>query len=213
MTVNGKLKYELSVSDFTDSFKMHFGASSVKFAAAGREDADVRCFGRPFILEIIDPTINLYNYNVRISLYPDVKIDNLLVVQDKAKNYILDGENKAKKIYRARLYVEKELDIELRTYDIVQRTPLRVLHRRANLSRRRAITIVLYKQDGEYADIEFKADAGTYIKEFVSGDFGRTKPNLQIISGCYCELINLDVLQIESKLLPESMILNNVTKI
>ena len=35
--------------------------------------------------------------------------------------------------------------------------------------------------------------AGTYVKEFVHGDFGRTKPNLCSILGCEVDIIALDV--------------------
>ena len=35
--------------------------------------------------------------------------------------------------------------------------------------------------------------AGTYVKEFVHGDFGRTTPNLCSILGCDVDIIALDV--------------------
>ena len=35
--------------------------------------------------------------------------------------------------------------------------------------------------------------AGTYVKEFVNGDFGRTNPNLCSILNCDVDIIALDV--------------------
>ena len=35
--------------------------------------------------------------------------------------------------------------------------------------------------------------AGTYVKEFVHGDFGRTEPNVAQILGCDVDIIALDV--------------------
>ena len=33
--------------------------------------------------------------------------------------------------------------------------------------------------------------AGTYVKEFVHGDFGRTEPNLGSLLGCTCEIVQV----------------------
>lgn len=35
--------------------------------------------------------------------------------------------------------------------------------------------------------------AGTYVKEFVHGDFGRTRPSLGGILGCQADILQLDV--------------------
>ena len=56
-------------------------------------------------------------------------------------------------------------------------------------------------QQNENIDVEnffvFKlslcTQAGTYVKEFVHGDFGRTTPNLCSILGCDVDIIALDV--------------------
>jgi tRNA pseudouridine synthase 10 len=42
--------------------------------------------------------------------------------------------------------------------------------------------------------LDIKAQAGTYIKEFVHGDFGRTQPSLgQLLGGVYVDILALDV--------------------
>ena len=41
--------------------------------------------------------------------------------------------------------------------------------------------------------VEIKSSAGTYIKEFVNGDLGRTYPSMCDIIGNDCDIIQLDV--------------------
>ena len=62
---------------------------------------------------------------------------------------------------------------------IDQRTPTRVSHRRADKIRvRRVYRADLIEMQGNMARIEIRGDSGLYIKELVSGDGGRTIPNL-----------------------------------
>ncbi|KAH8739136.1 hypothetical protein FG386_001003 [Cryptosporidium ryanae] len=61
---------------------------------------------------------------------------------------------------------------------ISQRTPIRVLHRRVNMDRVRHIVIVkIVEINQNYFILYLKTQAGTYIKEFIHGDFGRTNPS------------------------------------
>lgn len=60
-----------------------------------------------------------------------------------------------------------------------QRTPIRVLHRRPNINRSRRIYDLMISPINEnYFILDLLAQAGTYIKEFVNGDLGRTSPCL-----------------------------------
>ncbi|AFN83569.1 putative pseudouridylate synthase [Encephalitozoon romaleae SJ-2008] len=97
--------------------------------------------------------------------------------------------------------LRKELDIQ-KGCVIDQRTPLRVLHRRANLAREKKTCILECERkdvDGWiYCRIKLEASAGTYIKEFVNGDFGRTTPSLGSKENYY-DLLELDVLRVEKK--------------
>lgn len=59
-----------------------------------------------------------------------------------------------------------------------QRTPIRVLHRRPNINRSRKIYDLMISPINEnYFILDLLAQAGTYIKEFVNGDLGRTSPS------------------------------------
>ena len=63
--------------------------------------------------------------------------------------------------------------------DIVQRTPIRVLKRRALLDRPRTIHCIRAVPINERRFMLYlRTQAGTYIKEFVHGDFGRTQPSV-----------------------------------
>ena len=55
--------------------------------------------------------------------------------------------------------------------------------------------------DKNWSEIEItmRSEAGTYIKELVHSDEGRTTPSVQSVLGTDCEVIWLDVLEIHSK--------------
>ena len=76
---------------------------------------------------------------------------------------------------------------------IRQRTPLRVLHRRANVIRERQILEVRASRiDTHHFRLELSTQAGTYVKEFVHGDLRRTTPSIASIIGCKANLLELD---------------------
>ena len=63
--------------------------------------------------------------------------------------------------------------------DIAQKTPIRVLHRRSLMTRPK----IAYRLKAEWINknyfiLNIISSAGTYIKEFVHGDLGRTQPNI-----------------------------------
>ena len=82
---------------------------------------------------------------------------------------------------------------------LAQRTPDRVAHRRADLIRRREVVtvhepVVEVMDDGS-TEIEFtlRCESGTYVKETIHGDNGRTQPSVASILKAKCEVIWLDV--------------------
>jgi tRNA pseudouridine synthase 10 len=86
--------------------------------------------------------------------------------------------------------------IEGRT--ILQQTPTRVAHRRANLVRHRKIKHIepVGLQDNR-GTLIIKAEAGTYIKELISGDNGRTKPSVAELLGTSAVCTKLAVVDID----------------
>eukprot|EP00977_Amphora_coffeiformis_P019532 scaffold7349_cov173-Amphora_coffeaeformis.AAC.13 len=79
-----------------------------------------------------------------------------------------------------------------------QRTPIRVLHRRSNLIRNRQVLSCEVKRiDEHYFRLFISTEAGTYVKEFVHGDLGRTKPSIGSILNCKADILELDCCGIE----------------
>jgi tRNA pseudouridine synthase 10 len=202
LRISGRLKCERSVSDFCTQARSFFRAKHVVFIPAGREDYDVMMLGgRPFLLEVKDPKINLEFDRMSLVLHEGIEIVNFNLVTRECKKAVFEGENESGKIYRAFICSGKQIGLE-RCYDIRQQTPLRVLHRRANVTRDKKVEILntVEKRAGEwfYYSIMLRASAGTYIKEFVNGDLGRTAPSLATPEN-YCDLLELDVVEVEKK--------------
>jgi len=82
---------------------------------------------------------------------------------------------------------------------LAQRTPERVAHRRADLIRRRTVfeahpPVIEIAEDG-VMEVEFtlRCESGTYVKETVHGDSGRTQPSLASLIKAKCNVQWLDV--------------------
>ena len=80
---------------------------------------------------------------------------------------------------------------------INQKTPLRVLHRRSLLNRPRVIhSLHTTYLTPHYFILDLVTTAGTYVKEFVHGDLGRTVPNVGSLLKCKTHILQLDVIHL-----------------
>ena len=208
-----------------DILKEFILCDQLKFSSSGREDVDVRMLGRgrPFIFEVLNPRITSFNpkeFQIMMSAIngsqKDVSVRDLqIVTKDSIHSDLKEGENQKQKTYRALCCLSRELtddDIKLlsETKDLViqQKTPIRVLHRRTlsvrpkhiyKLWAERVIETEVPEEHRTNMDrlftLNLTAEAGTYIKEFVHSDFGRTQPNLATILGnCSADILLLDVM-------------------
>jgi tRNA pseudouridine synthase 10 len=209
----GKL-YEETVEDLIAKPILEITkGSGTKFHGAGREDIDVLCYGwREFVIEVINPKkryIDLKDLERKINEYAKGKVEvKDLRLSSKQEARRLKSERK-NKIYRVFVRVndferarEKLGEIEKVFKEIVikQRTPTRVLHRRSDKLRERKIFYVkLVEVNEEKSEIvlDIKAEAGAYIKEFVTGDNGRTKPSIQEYLGTKLEITEMWVIGFE----------------
>ena len=83
---------------------------------------------------------------------------------------------------------------------IRQRTPQRVLHRRADRTRKRGVRSIKARFiSSKLFVIVVRGQAGLYIKELISGDNGRTVPSISQILGQECRCRELDVIGIYIK--------------
>jgi len=192
----GKL-YEESVQDCIGEILADaFEAEDTRFHGAGREDIDALCTGwREFVIELVNPmkrNTGLKELEKKINEANKGKIEvKDLKIVDKEKVREIK-EKRSKKRYKVIIdvigYVDEEKLKKLVGKEILlhQRTPKRVEHRRSDKIRKRKVKILGYeiKKDENELIIDVEADAGTYIKEFVSGDEGRTKPSLASLLSC-----------------------------
>ena len=78
-----------------------------------------------------------------------------------------------------------------------ERTRQRVVHRRADVERERRVELVETELVGpRLLRIQVRCAHGTYVKEWISGDGGRTVPSLADAIGVGCHCASLDVLDI-----------------
>lgn len=209
----GKM-YETSVEELISKKALkRTKGNDESFHGCGREDIDALMLGsgRPFVLEIKNPkkrTIDLAILTSEINSYTKdrVEISNLRFSDRKEiariknaefqKTYyiIIEGE---KPIKKEKL---KEVAQILQGKTIKQLTPTRVAHRRANKIRERKIyNCELESVEGSIARLTIETQSGTYIKELVSGDSGRTTPNISEMIGIPCKVKELDVIEIKGE--------------
>ena len=174
----------------------------------GREDVDARMIGRgrPFIVEIKEPrrrSLDLAAIAARINASGTVEVDGLVLA--RGSDVVPLKEDRVPKTYRILLRMappveeaklKKTLPV-LVAEPIAQRTPERVVHRRADTIRhRRLLAAEVVGVDGDRAELRVTAEAGTYVKEWVHGDRGRTRPSLAERLDVACEVLELDVLDV-----------------
>ncbi|KAH9599728.1 hypothetical protein LSM04_002864 [Trypanosoma melophagium] len=193
-----------------------FGYGRYKFHSAGREDVDVRMLGsgRPFVLEIISPSrqqvtaqvLSFFTEAVNKSEGGSVEISELRLTDAEVTVRLARHSQSKVKRYRcvvwcSRAIIDPENDTyfqetnNIRDLAISQRTPIRVLHRRSMQTRPRMIhSIQLTPLNAHWFIMDLETQAGTYVKEFVHGDLGRTKPHLGMLLNGRTDIIQLDVL-------------------
>ncbi|MEM3730294.1 MAG: tRNA pseudouridine(54/55) synthase Pus10 [Candidatus Bathyarchaeia archaeon] len=190
------------------------GGVKASFHASGREDVDARMLGkgRPFVIEIAQPKkrfLDLQKLEGVVNAYADGKVvvSNLKFADKSVVRKLKKGEI-AQKEYRVVIEFENEIEngelhlLEEKLENIVvkQRTPLRVLHRRADLTREKYIYKVRVKRlSPKRVEMRIRCQGGLYVKELVTGDEGRTTPSVSEILGKKAKPIKLDVLNVIMK--------------
>jgi tRNA pseudouridine synthase 10 len=181
------------------------------FHASGREDIDARMLGsgRPFVIEISKPRkrfLDLKNLEAAVNANAEgkVEVSGLRFTSKDFVRRLKKGES-AQKEYRVLIDFESEVsEDELRLLEenlsgilIKQQTPLRVLHRRADLIREKYIyEVKVNKVSLKRAEMKIRCQGGLYVKELVSGDEGRTKPSVSELLENRAKPLKLDVLNV-----------------
>ncbi|XP_054484851.2 tRNA pseudouridine synthase Pus10 [Agelaius phoeniceus] len=209
--IDGERKLESSVEELISEHLMaQFKADSFNFSSSGREDVDVRTLGngRPFAMELVNPRRIRFSAEEMKRLQQaindssdKIQVRDLQLVTREAIGRMKEGEEEKTKTYSALIWTDKAIQREdiaflddIKELRLEQKTPLRVLHRRPLAVRCRLI----HSMRSEYIDqhhfrLHLRTQAGTYIKEFVHGDFGRTKPNIGSLLNRTADILELDV--------------------
>ena len=207
------LQYPDSVQDLIgEPIRAALQAEDTSFHGMGREDIDVRCLGsgRPFVLEVKNPLLRKANLVELVAAVNDssserVEIDQLEWTDRKRIGKI--KETRSDKSYTIRFRVDnipeeemvKEAISGLSGIVLEQNTPKRVSHRRAAKTRKRkVISIGDVIVDGDEVQSTLRCEAGTYIKELIHSDEGRTVPSVSGVLDRECEVLWLDVEEIHA---------------
>ena len=209
-----------------DVMKKYFAAEDYTIHASGREDVDAtNTGGRPFVMEIKNPgsrKADIHAIESEVASGKEVAIANSIIVP---RTFVeLVTESHFDKEYEAEVEFEKDALVPelqkilaLAGTVLEQQTPERVAHRRADLVRKRKVIELelIETQDStrgseasgrplpettgkwRHATFRIKAEAGTYIKELVSGDNGRTIPSFAGVLGFGAKCTRLAVTKIE----------------
>lgn len=220
-TVRGKRLTEHSVAEIVapliaEAFRSRGDPGGVKwnFLAAGREDADVRMLGsdgRPFIIEVLNPTLTRFSETSTTAeeleaainrQYPElVQVADIQQVSLEQRNAFTRDDNEVRKSYACEIWLSAPISEEIlerihstTNLSIRQETPIRVLHRRAPGFRMKMVFEMRAERiDEHHLRLDITTEGGTYIKEFVHGDHGRTTPSLGVLLQCQADILTLDV--------------------
>ncbi|MBI3722640.1 tRNA pseudouridine(54/55) synthase Pus10, partial [bacterium] len=187
-----------------------FRAARAVLHGMGREDVDARTLGRgrPFVVELSEPRSRKVDLAAAARATSErsrerVAVSPLRVVPAEvvARLKALDPPKRYRALVKVGAPVEPErvhaLEGTFRGAEIRQRTPERVLRRRADKVRpRRVLELRAALLPGGALELLVVAEAGTYVKELVSGDSGRTAPSVAEALGVAASVVELDVLEI-----------------
>jgi tRNA pseudouridine synthase 10 len=180
------------------------------FHALGREDTDARMLGdgRPFVVEVHNPRRRTLPLDEILRRFEEracglAEVHSLAPTDREAARALKCAA--AEKTYRAWIDAAGPMAPEASTAiarlagrTVEQLSPARVMHRRGRGTRRARRIIEsswLGEVDGRLV-WEARVESGTYVKELVSGDGGRTRPSIAEVLGVPCTCAALDVLEI-----------------
>ncbi len=205
-------KYSESVEELISKPVLEVtGGIGAKFHGAGREDVDARVLGsgRPFVIEVKAPKkrkVDLREIERKVNRYARGRVE-VSGLRFSSKSFVrkIKSEGQAEKLYKIivefgrRLSDDElmKLEKELAGRVIQQRTPLRVLRHRSDKLREKHIYEAKVKRKGRNkVEILIRCQGGLYVKELVTGDQGRTTPNISQIVGAQAKCVELDVMEV-----------------
>jgi len=210
---SGKL-HPISIEELiANPLKELFEGRGAKFHGAGREDVDVRVLGRgrPFVVEVKEPrkrNVDLLKAEEEVNRRARgmVEVRELRFSSKEEVRRLKVTAKVKEKTYLAKVKVKggvkeeeaRRLEELLSGALINQRTPLRVLHRRADKVRvKKVYELKVQEVLEDTLTILIRGQGGLYIKELVTGDEGRTTPSIAELLGREAEVVELTVIDVE----------------
>lgn len=204
----GKM-YPESVDELIKPYLMSAArCADTAFHGAGREDIDALMLGdgRPFVVEAKRPhirSLDIKTLEAEINRGADGKIEVLGLKFVESETVEQLKSMKVDKVYRLKIThntteekLKSSINIISKTL-IKQKTPTRVLHRRADLERVRKVhSVELESYNENIAVLVIDCEGGLYVKELVSGDGGRTIPSVASLTGSEAKVIELEVIKV-----------------
>ncbi|RLG11168.1 MAG: tRNA pseudouridine(54/55) synthase Pus10, partial [Thaumarchaeota archaeon] len=168
--------------------------------------------GRPFILELKHPRKRFVDLSALEKAINEngrgrVEVSGLEYSSRRELRLLKELSPIASKTYEAVVEFDGEISeddlrrVEEKFRDIVveQRTPRRVLKRRADKVRQKRLYYLEAEKIGEKTvKFRIKTQGGLYVKELIDGDEGRTKPNIAELLARKPIKIDLTVVEVET---------------
>ncbi|MDF1667247.1 MAG: tRNA pseudouridine(54/55) synthase Pus10 [Planctomycetota bacterium] len=189
-----------------------FGSGNLGFFhGMGREDVDVLMLGhgRPFVFEILKPKVRSIDLEAFTAKFNEGNKEKVTLESLRLTNFrapaLVKGVSPDKSYRAFCKYLDtapspekvKELPSAFSAQVLDQRTPQRVARRRADLIRKREVrSLVIEEEREDGLLLAIRSQSGTYIKELISSDEGRTEPSIAGFLGVPCVCAELDVLDI-----------------
>ena len=192
----------------------YFLSNEVIIHAAGREDTDVRMLGlgRPLVLAFIQPKRRPKIEEIK-KIFSEFSIDNFIQLDsNNVKNVLKSTIVKLKKdaehhqkLYRVLAFLTQDVEFEklkileeyFRNRQITQYTPKRIKRKSPKKKRVRMVyEIRVRKIDSNLVEFLIRCQGGLYVKEFITGDEGRTTPSISDTLGIEVIPIEVDVLDV-----------------
>ena len=167
------------------------------------------------IIDLIKMKAELYHDDDLGKVYEEKEVNeinegktayhNLKLCERPRKAEIKQSSPDTYKVYNAivkcdEAFDEDKLEELTKLNEINQQTPLRVLRRRTDMVRVKHVLSLSYEIiDDRTFSMRIKTEGGLYIKELISGDEGRSNPNVSEILGVNAICEQLDVIEVSEK--------------
>ena len=165
--------------------------------------------GRPFVFELVEPRRRSANLEalatgINAGFPGKLRVSVLCFCGKESVSEYKNAEHE--KRYAAVVTGSAPFDLSRlspalgQRLSIEQRTPLRVSKRRPDLVRNKQVVLQSVRPLAPATfELTLLASSGLYVKEFISGDEGRSSPSLSSLLGVSCTCKQLDVLAIVEK--------------